>query len=295
MPGDAAVDFAFAPSYLAIAWLVLVKDRYPRIAKSVEGVDKALRRGLHFIFIKELKGSGHDSNRDLLKAIDYLSLGAVFSFISDHQTEYPRLTEKVRAVETNILGKLATATGFSTTDTYSRQKALEIIRGGDRDDSLVCPPVWHQWKLSQSAWAYNRVLEVAPPIAATAVFPLVVEKTAELVPQLRKAFLEVQPKHAVLGQRRQVTSAPVELKLDLSFDASIESAIEQVGVVPWVDHMSSQGFMKALNQSFMSRLSCEINDRFNNTEEFNGDDFNIYVSTIKRDDTGYRLHICAKG
>ncbi|WP_227664245.1 hypothetical protein, partial [Marinobacter salarius] len=75
MPGDAAVDFAFAPSYLAIAWLVLVNDRYPRIAKNVKGVDKAIRRGMRFIFIKDLSGSGHDSNRDLLTAVEYLSLG----------------------------------------------------------------------------------------------------------------------------------------------------------------------------------------------------------------------------
>jgi hypothetical protein len=240
-------------------------------------------------------GSGHDSNRDLLTAVEYLSLGTVFSFISNHQSMYPRLVENVRAIETNILGKLATATDYSTTDTYSREKALELIRGGDKDDSLVCPPVWHQWQLSQSAWAYNRVLEVAPPIAASTVFPLVKEKTAEVVQQLREAFLGVQPKHAVFGQRRQVTSAPLELELDVSFDSSIESAIGQVGVVSWVDHLSPQNFRKALIQSFMSRLSHEINDRFNNTEEFSREEFSIKVSMIKRHETGYRFHICAKG
>ena len=295
MPGDAAIDFAFAPSYLAIAWLVLVKDRYPRIAKNVEGVDKAIRRGMHFIFIKNLKGSGYDSNRDLLKAVEYLSLGTVFSFIANRQSMYPRLVENVRAVETNILGKLATATGYSATDTYSRQKALELIRGGDRDDSLVCPPVWHQWQLSQTAWAYNRVLEIAPSIAARTIFPLVKEKAVEVVQQLREAFLEVKPKHAVFGQRRQVTSDPIELKLDVSFDSSIESAIGQVGVVPWVGYLSSQGFMRALNQSFRSRLSYEINDRFNNAEEFNDEEFRINVTMIKHHQAGFRVHICARG
>lgn len=295
MPSDAAIDFAFTPSYLAIAWLVLVTVRYPQIAKNVRGVDKAIRRGMHFIFIKDLKGSGHDSNRDLLKAVEYLSLGAVFSFLSDHQAAYPRLVEKVRRIETNILEKLATATDFSATETYSRQKALELIRGGDRDDSLVCPPVWHQWQLSQSAWAYNRVLEIAPSLAARIVFPLVKEKAVEVVQRLREAFHEVKPKHAVFGQRRQVTSDSIELALDVSFDSSIESAIGQVGVVPWVSHLSSQGFMKALNQSFMSRLSYEINDRFKDAEEFSGEEFSINVSKIKRHQEGYRFHICAKG
>jgi len=295
MPGDAAIDFAFAPSYLAIAWLVLVKEQYPQIAKNVKGVDKAIRRGMRFIFIKDLKGSGHDSNRDLLKAVEYLSLGAVFSFIANHKAEHPRLVENVRAVETNILGKLASATGYSTTDTYSRQKALELIRGGDRDDSLVCPPVWHQWQLSQSAWAYNRVLEVAPPIAARAVFPLVKEKTVEVVQQLREAFHEVKPTQAVFGQRRQVTSDPIELALDVSFDSSIESAIGQVGVVPWVDHLSPQGFMRALHQSFMSRVSYEINDQFSSSEEFKGEEFSINVFKIKSHQAGYRIYICAKG
>lgn len=116
MPGDAAIDFAFAPSYLAIAWLVLVKKRYPHIARSVKGLDKALHRGFRFIFIKDLRGSGYDSNRDLLKAVDYLSLGAVFSYIEEHSQNHPRLVEKVRAVESHIIGKLATSTGFSATD-----------------------------------------------------------------------------------------------------------------------------------------------------------------------------------
>lgn len=295
MPSDAAIDFAFVPSYMAIAWLVLVKDRYPRIAKNVEGVDKAIRRGMRFIFIKNLKGSGYDSNRDLLKAVEYLSLGTVFSFISDHQSMYPRLVENVRAVETNILRKLATTTGYSTTDAYSRRKALELIRGGDRDDSLVCPTVWHQWQLSQSAWAYNRVLEIAPSIAARTVFPLVKEKAIEVVQRLREAFYEVKPKHAVFGQRRQVTSDPIELMLDVSFDSSIESAIGQVGVVPWVGHLSPQGFMKALHQSFMSRVSYEINNMFSSAEELKGEEFSINVFKIKSDQAGYRLYLCAKG
>lgn len=295
MPGDAAIDFAFTPSYLAIAWLVLVTVRYPQIAKNVHGVDKTIRRGMRFIFMKELKGSGHDSNRDLLKAVEYLSLGSVFSFIHDHRSTFPRLVETVRAIETNILDKLALATGFSSTDTYSRQRALELIRGGDRDDSLVCPHVWYQWQLSQSAWAYNRVLEIAPPIAARSVFPSVKEKTVEVVQRLREAFHEVQPKHAVFGQRRQVTSDSIELALDVSFDSSIESAIGQVGVVPWVDHLSTQGFMRALNQSFMSRVSYEINDQFSNAEEFKGEEFKIKVFKIKPNQSGYRLHVCAKG
>jgi|GEM_PF-2582043 len=295
MPGDAAVDFAFVPSYLAVAWLVLVKERYPHIARNIEGMERSLRRGLRFIFIKELRGAGYDANRELLKAVEYLSLGTVFSYVADNRKMYPRLVEKVRAVESSIMGKLANARDFSTTDAYSRQKALQLIRGGDRDDSLVCPPVWHQWQLSQSAWAYNRVLEIAPPIAARTVFPSVKEKAVEVVQRLREAFHEVEPKHAVFGQRRQVTSDSIELALDVSFEPSIESAIGQVGVVPWVDHLSPQGFMRALNQSFMSRVSYDINDQFSSAEEFNGEEFSINVSKIKSHRTGYRLHVCAKG
>ncbi|SNB59188.1 hypothetical protein SAMN04487880_3461 [Marinobacter sp. es.042] len=295
MPGDAAIDFAFTPSYLAIAWLVLVKDRYPQIAKNVKGVDKALRRGMRFIFIEDLKGSGHDSNRDLLKAVEYLSLGAVFSFIADHMAEYPRLVEQVHAVESNILGKLATATDYSATDAYSRQKALQLIRGGDSDDSLVCPTVWHQWQLSQSAWAYNRVLEIAPSIAARTVFPPVKEKTVEIVQRLREAFHEIKPKHAVFGQRRQVTSDSIELKLDVSFDSSIESAIGQVGVVPWVGNLSSQGFMRALKQAFMSRLSYELDNYFAETEEFKGEEFRVCVAKVNRQSEQYRIFVSARG
>lgn len=295
MPSDAAIDFAFVPSYMAVAWLVLVKERYPRIARNVRGLEKALHRGLRFIFIKDLRGSGHDSNSELLKAVDYLSLGTVFSFIANNATRYSRLIEKVHTIESMIMGKLATARGFSTTNTYSRQKALQLIRGGDKDDSLVCPPVWHQWQLSQTSWAYNRVLEVAPSLAAKELFPSIEEKTVEIIQQLREAFISVKPEHAVFGQRRQVVSEPIELELDVSFDSSIEAAIGGVGVVPWVDQLSTQGFMKALNQPFINRLSHEINDRFNNAAEFNGEEFSIKVSMIKRHQAGYRLNIYARG
>ena len=295
MPGDAAVDFAFVPSYLAVAWLVLVKERYSHVAKNVKGLEASLRRGLRFIFIKDLRGAGFDANRELLKAVEYLSLGMVFSFVEDNQKMYPRLAEKVRAIESSIMGKLANTSDFSATDVYSRQKALQLIRGGDRDDSLVCPPVWHQWQLSQTAWTYNRVLEVAPSIAARTVFPSVKDKTVEIVQRLREAFHEVKPKHAVFGQRRPVTSDPIDLMLDVSFDSSIESAIGQVGVVPWVDHLSPQAFMKALNHSFMSRVSYEINDQFSSADEFKGEEFSINVFKIKSNQAGYRLYICAKG
>lgn len=295
MPSDAAVDFAYVPSYLAVAWLVLVKDRYPNIANNIAGLDKAIHRGFKFIFQHELRGHGYDSNRELLKAVEYLALGATFSFIEKNQDRYSRYIGKIRAIESRIIGKLSKAEGYSATDSYGRQRALQLIRGGDKDDSLVCPPVWHQWQLSQSAWAYNQVLEIAPSIAARAIFPSVKEKAVEVVQRLREAFLEVKPKHAVFGQRRQVTSDPIELKLDLSFDSSIESAIGQVGVVPWVDHLSPQGFMRALNQSFMSRLSYELNRHFAETEEFKGEEFNVYVAKVQRQSEQYRIFVSARG
>ncbi|MFO7527614.1 MAG: hypothetical protein R6W86_02240 [Marinobacter sp.] len=299
MPSDAAVDFAFVPSYLAVAWLVLVTERYPHVAGNVTGMAKSLRRGLRFIFIKDLKGSGYDSNRELLKAVEYLSLGGVFSFIADHRNEYPRLVEKVRAIETNVMGTLASAKDYSATDTYSRQKALQLIRGSDKDDSLVCPPVWHQWQLSQSAWAYNRVLEIAPSIAARTIFPLVKEKTVEVVQRLREAFHAVKPKHAVFGQRRQVTSDPIELKLDVSFDSSIESVIGQVGIVPWVNHLSSQGFMKALGQTFLSRFSVELSDLYANDPDFSEEEFALVIQNVRPvnaiNSLRYRFALVGKG
>lgn len=289
MPGDAAVDFAFTPSYLAVSWLVLVKERYPHIAKSVQGLDKALRRAFRFIFIKDLKGSGHDSNRDLLKAVEYLSLGTVFSFIAANHDAYPRFVDKVRAIESNIISKLSTARGYSETDTYSRQRALQLIRGGDKDDSLVCPPVWYQWQLSQTAWAYNQVLETAPKIAAKEVFPRVKEDAIKIVQQLREAFYAVKPKHAVFGQRRQVTSDAIELGLPTSFDSAIETAIGEVGAIPWVDHLSPEGFGRALNQHFLSRLANELDRYFANSEEFEKEEFRVCVTKIKRNDNGSRI------
>ncbi|MFC7293279.1 hypothetical protein [Marinobacter aromaticivorans] len=117
------------------------------------------------------------------------------------------------------------------------------------------------------------------------------EKTVEMVQQLREAFLEVKPKHAVFGQRRQVTSAPIELELDVSFD----SAIGQVGVVPWVDRLSSQGFMRALNQPFVGRLSYELNSHFAETEEFKGEEFSVCVAKVQRQSEQYRIFVSARG
>lgn len=161
--------------------------------------------------------------------------------------------------------------------------------------SLVCPPIWHQWQLSQTAWAYNQALEIAPSKAACEVFPSVKEKTVEVIQQLREAFFAVKPKHAVFGQRRQVTSDPVELELDISFDSSIEAAIAEVGVVPWVAHLSTQGFMKALHQAFANRLGNELDNYFANSEDFQGEDFKVCVSKIKRHQTEYHIYISARG
>jgi hypothetical protein len=299
MPSDAAMDFAFMPSYIAVAWLVLVKERYPHIAKNVKGIDRAIRRGLKFIFIKDLRGHGYDSNRELLKGVDYLALGTVFSFIAKNQDRYSRFAEKVRSIESSILGRLATARDWSRTDTYSRQRALHLIRGGDKDDSLVCPPIWHQWQLSQTAWAYNQVLEIAPTLAAQATFSLLKERAIEITQQLREAFLSVKPKHAVFGGRRQVTSDAIEITCSLSFDRSIEEAIEEVGVASWVASLSPEGLIKTQGQSFFSRLSSELNYLFSNAAEFSEEEFNVGITKIVRDkeslETGYKFHISAKG
>lgn len=295
MPGDAAIDFAYVPTYLAIAWLVLVKQRYPRVARSVKGLDRAIRLGLRFAFTRNLYGSGHDGNRELLKAVEYLSLGTVFSYLSDNQNVYPRLADKIRDIESKIMWKLPKIGGFSSTKAYSRQRALQLIRGGDTDDSLVCPPIWYQWKLSQTAWAYNRVLEMAPALAAEGIFPSVKQKAVEVIQKLREAFHEVKPKHAVFGRPRQVTSDSLELDLEVSFDTYLDLAIERVGMVPWVDDLSTYGFMNALGDSFTGRLSSTLDYLFLNSTEFHEEEFKIKIAKIKKHEMGSKIHLCARG
>lgn len=295
MPSDAAVDFAFIPSYLAVAWLALVEERYPHIANNVDGFQRAIQRGLRFIFIKNLRGSGYDANRDLLKAVDYLSLGMVFSYIARNRNRYPRLVENVRAVESDIMGHLARVDGFSATDAYSRQKALQLIRGGDKDDSLVCPPVWHQWQLTQTGWAYNRVLEQAPQIAARSVLPKLKENVVAQIQQLREAFLEEKPKYAVFGQRRQITSTPIEIDLSESFESAIDTAISEIGVVPWVNKLTPQGFLKALKSEFQGRLCHELNMLFEHAQEFEQEELVVCVSKIAIRGPESRFFVCARG
>lgn len=82
MPSGAAVDFVYLPTYIALAWLVLVHERYPAIAHKVKGLEKALYHGFEFASTQKLRGHGYDASREMLEAIHTLALGGAFSYVS---------------------------------------------------------------------------------------------------------------------------------------------------------------------------------------------------------------------
>lgn len=292
-PSDSVIDYVYVLSCLAVAWLVLVKDRHPNIAKDISGLDAAIHSGFKFIFQGDLPGRENDSNWELLESVEYLALGATFSFIEKNKDRYALHIETIDEIESLISGKMSEAEDFAPPDTYARQRALKLIRGGDRDDSLVCLHMWHQWQLSQTSWAYNQVLEIAPSIAARSVFPSIKSKTMEVVQQLREGLHDVKPELVVFGQRRQFESDPIEIELDISFDDDIDRAIEEIGAVSWVDTLSSAGFMKALSQSFLNRMKNELNRHFAATEEFHREGFSIGVAKMQQHKDQFRIFLSA--
>ena len=127
MPSDARVDFMYMPTYIAVAWLTLIRQEYSQIADSIDNFDKSLRCGLDFASGRKLSGHGYEATEEMLVAIEYLSLGKAFDFIR----EYPSYSRKFRyaiiAAKGQIIRQLRDNDGWGMIDEQKAHIALSSL------------------------------------------------------------------------------------------------------------------------------------------------------------------------
>ena len=129
MPSDARVDFLYMPSYIAVSWLALVKQKYPSITSEFKDYDKLFKRGLDFASGRNLSGHGYDADRELLVAVDYLELGDVFKFVKKNPSYSVKFTRATSRARERILRRLDKNESWFSIDVDKAQQALLILDG----------------------------------------------------------------------------------------------------------------------------------------------------------------------
>jgi len=83
MNSEMRVDYAFIPTYLALAILVKVRGSFPGIARGIPGYDNALKRGFSFAWRRRFEGHGYEARAGLEDAMNIFRKGGIFSFIKN--------------------------------------------------------------------------------------------------------------------------------------------------------------------------------------------------------------------
>jgi len=130
MPSDARVDFVYMPTYIAVAWLVLLREKFPDIVESFESYDEKLKQGLDFAAGRNLHGHGYDGYQEMLTAIDYLSMGGVFRFINRNHKFSIRFFSAVMKARKDLKKKVESENeGWGRVDEDKAELALLKTRG----------------------------------------------------------------------------------------------------------------------------------------------------------------------
>ncbi len=128
MPSDARVDFLYMPTYLAVSWLSLIKQRYPEIAELFPEFDEAFKKGLNFASNRYLQGHGYDAVRESLIAINYLAMGNTFEFVRNHPEYSVRFISAVKKAESIIVDRLQDNENWFGIDPVAAENMLNQLR-----------------------------------------------------------------------------------------------------------------------------------------------------------------------
>lgn len=127
MPSDARVDLAYFPTYIATAFLCLVKDKLPSIANEFPNFDEKLRKGLDFSAGRNLLGHGYDAVIELLEAIEILALGDVFNYVRDNPNVSTKLVTTMSKAKQAIEEQLNDNAGWGTIDEEKAKECLNLL------------------------------------------------------------------------------------------------------------------------------------------------------------------------
>lgn len=97
-PEDEEVDFHFFPTYLAIATLSLIKQKFPETAKDFPKFNEALINGMKFAVSNDFKGFGFNSEFQRLEAAILLSKGKVAELLLSEPTLCPKMLQLLKSI-----------------------------------------------------------------------------------------------------------------------------------------------------------------------------------------------------
>lgn len=86
IPSDARVEFAFMPTYWAIAFLCRFQLEYPKQAEQLPNLTQALDLALDFSVKRKLAGHGYEADLQRFIAVEILYLGRVPEWLTLHRT-----------------------------------------------------------------------------------------------------------------------------------------------------------------------------------------------------------------
>lgn len=287
IPSDAFVDFVLVPTYAAVAWLSLIRQDFPELARSSqERIDRAIEKGLRFSRTKNLRGHGYDANRESLEAVRILALGKVFTFVRDRERTHGSFADVMNKVEYSILHQMPNAGDWSQTNGADRQYTLSLLRGGDANDALVAPPVHAKWRGAQWASYLDRVLKemlsrFVPTAAAT-----VTDELSAHTETIRQQFEAEKPQYAVFGEGRRISVALETLPVELDISPSLHEATGRIAAGEWLPPQPDYVIEQALQPLLQERLPRALSAALANDDTFSDEPFAPYVRSVDFGDGG---------
>lgn len=197
MESDARVEFIYFPTYIATAFLCLVKQILPSIANKCPKFDDVLKKGLKFCSNRNLQGHGFESVQESLTAIEYLSLGKVFTFINENPNVSPKFNKAKREAKKAINNRLKNNTGWVTIDEERAQLSLRYLEGLDSINELVCESKLTYWKTKEKEIIINELVEEALLTAASDFLPEIQNEIMTRCKLLAEIGKNIRPKYQV--------------------------------------------------------------------------------------------------
>lgn len=287
MPADARMDFAYFPTYIAVAWLVLVRQRYPYMWHMVGRFDHVIRRGLRFAAGRKLQGHGYDSSHDLLAAVRVLALGNVFSYVRERPLTNSQFMAVIEEVEDKLINHLPTHTGWGAASAAEQQHALALIRAGDKDDNRVCTPVWSMLHEHDTSWYLRQVIDVATPLIAGAALQAVKEEIASRADEFQSLFDEIKPQYRVFGRGRQVKSALLPILTTIDPASQLRVAIAKTGRPEWANSLSDQEILTNVGRKLVDGVATELESKIKNSQYLSGREYSLRFKGGRVSQEGY--------
>lgn len=283
VPNEVAIDFIYIPSYIAVAWLCLVNREYPSVATSVDGFNAAMRQGLRFIGNRSFKGSGFDTNKQTLEAIEILALGKVFSHLREHPGQAKQLQNVLPDVYARIRLDMPQEGRFLATSALRRNRALSLLQGEDSNDDLVCSPIYQRWHLWQRRYYVGHIAQ----LNATAIHDVI--QTAfmrwldESQTQFRADFENAKPKYTVFNHRaRQVTTDPRSFQCDIDLAALVDETLQHNPELPdWLPMTDGRDIIEEALRVQDQYLHQTMDAALGEIDLFAADEFNLSVDSVE--------------